>query len=82
MSEEFTGKSKRWFVLLVQDNSDVLTQCPGAESFFSESEAIKFAKESSREDESGGDGAVYHVMRSTHIVESKRLISVKVVPIK
>ena len=76
------SEPKRWFVLLVQDGSDVITQVPSTESFLSEKDAIAFARDSARDDIDGGEGAIYHVMRTTHIVSSKRRITVQVVPIK
>lgn len=81
MSEEdHDASTKRWFVLLVQDGGDVVTQNPGNESFLTERDAINFAKESAREDEDGGEGAVYHVMRTTHLVRAKRRVTVTVMP--
>lgn len=76
---EITGQTKRWFVLLVQDGSEITTQNPGVECFFSEKEAIKFARESAKEDTDGGEGAIYHVMKTTHLVQAKRRVSVSVV---
>ena len=79
MSEPDMGHEKRWFVLLVQDGNEVKTQNPGAECFTSEREAIAFAKESARDDHDGGEGTVYHVMRTTHTVHATRRITVTVV---
>jgi len=81
MSEETDGRTKRWFVLLVAGGSDVLTENPRCESFFSEKEAIAFAKECCRDDPFDNE-AIYHIMKSTHIIEAKRRVTVSVLPIK
>lgn len=73
------GHAKRWLVLLVQDGSECTTEDPRQETFMSEREALAFAKESSRNDKEGGEGAVYHVMRTTHTVYAKRRVTVTVV---
>jgi hypothetical protein len=68
-----------WFVLLIQDGNDVTTENPRAETFYSERDAIKFARDSARDDEEGGEGAHYHVMKTTHIVSAKRRVTVNIV---
>lgn len=75
------ARERRWFVLLVIDGSTITTENPGVECFYSEREAIAFAKECAR-GKDACDGEVYHVMRSTHFVEAKRRVTVSVAPAK
>jgi len=84
MGERISTKEprKRWFVLLVQDGSECVTQVPQTEAFFTEKEAIAFAKESATQDTDGGEGAVYHVMRTTHFVWAKRRITTQIAGVK
>lgn len=76
------GHVKRWMVLLVQDGGEIKTEDPNVECFLSEKEAIKYAKECSRQDKDGGEGAVYHIMKTTHTVHAKRHVTVKVMATK
>lgn len=73
-------KTKRWLVLLVQSGEPVKTEDPRVETFYSEKEAIAYAKESCREDTD--PDAVYHVMKTTHTVQAHRHVSVKVLSIR
>lgn len=74
--------AKRWLVLLVQDGTPALTEDPRQECFMSEREALQFAKESCREDKDGGEGAIYHIMKTTHTVHARRHVSVKVATVR
>jgi hypothetical protein len=76
------GGTKRWLVLLVQDGEAIATQDPRVETFFSEKEAIVFARNCCRNDNEGGEGAIYHVMKTTHTVSAKRRILVKVASVR
>lgn len=82
MDTDDNPHAKRWLVLLVQDGHEVRTENPRVECFMSEREALQFAKESCREDRDGGEGAIYHVMKTTHTVQARRHISVKVAPVR
>jgi hypothetical protein len=79
MNEE---TKKIWFVLLVQDGTECITQHPKHECFDSEKEALAYARQSSREDTDGGERAIYHVMSTKHIVFAKRRVTVQTIAVK
>lgn len=71
-AEQDAGLQERWFVLNFVGDQENVTENPRAECFFTEKDAVSFAKESARADED--QNASYHIMRTVSIVRAERRV--------
>lgn len=79
MNEEAENLLKeKWFVLNMLPNGANIPENPKHDCFDSEREAVAYAKECAKAEESGDD-CTYHIMRTVAVVSAVRRVSVKMI---